>query len=79
MVLKNLAIEAGRKSKNCIVVGLHPGTVDSPLSQPFQRNVASDKLFSPEYSAENLLRVIDSLSLCHSGKVFAWDGVMIDP
>ena len=79
MVVKNLAIEVGRKSNSCIVVGLHPGTVDSPLSRPFQKNVASDKLFSPEYAAKNLMRVIDNLSPDHSGKVFAWDGVEIDP
>ena len=79
MVVKNLAIEVGRKSKSSIVVGLHPGTVDSPLSYPFQKNVASEKLFSPEYAAMNLMRVIDNLSPDHSGKVFAWDGVEIEP
>ena len=79
MVVKNLAIEVGRKSKSSIVVGLHPGTVDSPLSYPFQKNLASEKLFSPEHAAMNLMRVIDNLSPDHSGKVFAWDGVEIDP
>ncbi len=79
MVIKNLAIEMGRKSKECIIVGLHPGTVDSPLSAPFQKNVPDEKLFSPQFSSEKLLHVIDNLIPKDSGKVFAWDGTEVMP
>ncbi|WP_261842689.1 SDR family NAD(P)-dependent oxidoreductase [Aliamphritea ceti] len=74
MLLKNMAIEVRRTRSEMIVCGLHPGTVDSHLSQPFQRNVPSDKLFTAEYSAACLLQVIDQLSPEDSGQVFAWDG-----
>ena len=47
MIVKNAAIETARRDKNKIIVGLHPGTVDTNLSAPFQANVAEDKLFSP--------------------------------
>lgn len=74
MVVKNAAIETARRDKQKIIIGLHPGTVDSPLSAPFQGNVAEDKLFSPAQSAAYLLAVIDVLQADDSGKVFAWDG-----
>ena len=39
MMIKNLSIEVERKNKNAVLVGLHPGTVNSKLSKPFQSNV----------------------------------------
>lgn len=74
MMIRCLAIEVGRNRKETICVGLHPGTVDSRLSQPFQGGVAEDRLFTPETAAGYLLRVVDGLSPAESGKVFAWDG-----
>ena len=52
----------------------HPGTVDSDLSKPFQGNVAKGKLFTPEYSAQQLLSVLENLTPAQTGKCFAWDG-----
>ena len=58
MVLKTLSIEYGRRFKETVIIGLHPGTVDTGLSKPFQSNVPDGKLFTPEYSVEKLLEVI---------------------
>jgi hypothetical protein len=77
MVVKNAAIETARRDKQKIIIGLHPGTVDSRLSAPFQGNVAQDKLFSPAQSAGYLLNVIDAVTPAQSGKVLAWDGAEI--
>jgi NAD(P)-dependent dehydrogenase (short-subunit alcohol dehydrogenase family) len=77
MILKTLAVEATRTHPQAIVCGLHPGTVDTELSQPFQRGVAPGKLFTPEVSAAHLLKVIDGLTPADSGGVFAWDGSRI--
>jgi NAD(P)-dependent dehydrogenase (short-subunit alcohol dehydrogenase family) len=77
MLIRNLAIEHGRTHKAGIVVGLHPGTVATDLSAPFQAGVAPQKLFTPEYSAEHLLRVASGLTAADSGGVFAWDGQRI--
>jgi NAD(P)-dependent dehydrogenase (short-subunit alcohol dehydrogenase family) len=79
MIIKNAAIEVRRQNKKSIIVGLHPGTVDSNLSKPFQGNVNEGKLFTPEYSAEKLLAVLKSLRLEQTGKCFAWDGKEIFP
>lgn len=79
MVIKNAAIEVARQNKQAIVVGLHPGTVDSPLSAPFQGNVAKGKLFSPAFSAQQLLDVMAELTPAQSGRCFAWDGNEVFP
>lgn len=78
MVLKNLSIEAQRRYKQMIILGLHPGTVDSSLSEPFQGNVSKEKLFTPQYSAQKLLEVIDNATFENSGDVIAWDGQRIE-
>ena len=77
MILRNLAIELARSHPQAIVAGLHPGTVRTGLSQPFQRGVPPEKLFTPEYSAGRLVSVLDGLAPADSGGVFAWDGTLI--
>ena len=77
MCVKNLAIETRRSRPGAVIVALHPGTVDSKLSKPFQSNVPENKLFSPDYSVGKLLQVVDHLSPEDSGKCFAWDGTEI--
>ena len=79
MIIKSAAIELGRRNKQAIIIGLHPGTVDSCLSKPFQQNVADGKLFTPEYSATKLLEVLENLSPKQTGKCFAWDGKEVLP
>ena len=79
MVIKTAAIESARRNKQAVIVGLHPGTVDSSLSQPFQGNVPPGKLFTPDYSAECLLSVLLNLTASDSGKCFAWDGAEVLP
>ena len=73
-IIRCLAIELAAKRPLAICVGLHPGTVDTGLSQPFQGNVADARLFSPVLSAQHLLRVIDGLTPAQSGRVFDWAG-----
>lgn len=78
MLVRNWAIELARVRPGAIAVALHPGTVDTGLSQPFQRGVPQDKLFKPDKSATHLLEVIDGLSSTDSGGFFAWDGQPIE-
>ena len=79
MTIRNLAIELGRTHKQALCVGLHPGTVDTALSEPFQKNVAPERLFTPDYAATRMLSVLDQLTPADSGKCFAWDGAEIQP
>jgi len=77
MIIKTLSIEFGRRFKQTVIIGLHPGTVDTGLSKPFQSNVPDGKLFTPKFSAEKLLQVIDQVKAEDSGLLFAWDGKRI--
>ncbi|WP_431470411.1 SDR family oxidoreductase [Sphingosinithalassobacter sp. LHW66-3] len=77
MLVRNAAIEAKRANDRSIVVALHPGTVDTALSRPFQGNVAPGALFDAERAALQLLDVIEDLKPVDSGKLFAWDGTEI--
>ncbi|MFM9829452.1 MAG: SDR family NAD(P)-dependent oxidoreductase [Sphingomonas sp.] len=79
MMLCTIAIEDRRRNPSSIVVGLHPGTVDTALSKPFQGNVAPGHLFDPARAAVQLLDVLDGLRPPDSGKLFAWDGAEIAP
>ena len=78
MFLKTLSIEQARTRPETVCVALHPGTVDTNLSSPFQSRVANGKLFEPSYAAERLLTVIDGLAPEDSGAFFAWDGSRIE-
>ena len=77
MILRNLAVELGRTHPQAVVAGLHPGTVDTGLSAPFQKGVKPEKLFTADHSAERLLAVVDGLTPADSGGVYAWDGARI--
>lgn len=77
MIVRNLAIEMARSHPQAIVAGLHPGTVNTGLSEPFQRGVSPETLFTSAVSAGHLVGVLDGLSPADSGGVFAWDGARI--
>ena len=74
MFLKTLSIEWQRTIKHCVVLSLHPGTTDTPLSQPFQQSVPQGKLFTPEYVANCLLPIIANATPAQTGCFFAYDG-----
>lgn len=74
MLIKTLSIELARRNPQALCVGLHPGTVDTFLSKPFQGSVPASRLFTPARAARHLLTVMDHLSPDNSGKLYAWDG-----
>lgn len=73
-LLRTLAVEWRRTHPLAACLLLHPGTVDTPLSQPFQGHVPADKLFTPERAARQLLQVVRTLTPAQSGSFLAWDG-----
>ena len=78
-LIRTLAVEQKRINDRAIVVGLHPGTVDTRLSKPFQANVPAGQLFAPDRAAVQLLDVLDGLTVRDSGNLLAWDGTTIAP
>lgn len=79
MIVKTLAIELARTHPEAACVALHPSTVATRLSAPFQRGIPSDRLFSQETAAFHLLNVINGLDASKSGGIYAWDGSPIAP
>lgn len=76
--VRTAAVELAARRRDAICVALHPGTVDTPLSAPFQRGVPAEKLFTADFAAERLLAVIGGLTAAQTGGFFAWDGRPID-
>ena len=74
MFIRNLSIEWQRKSPKNIVVAVHPGTTESELSAPFQKNIAKDKLYSQELTAQRISNFVESLSADQNGTLLHWDG-----
>ena len=79
MMLRSAAIEIARRAPQAVIMGLPPGTVDSALSQPFQKLVPPGQLRQPEDAAEQLLDVLEAARPEQSGKLFAYDGTEILP
>ena len=71
MLIKTAAIELARSKPRARLLALHPGTVISPLSQPFRGAAAARPA---EQAAAEMLRVIDGLGAEHSGSFHAYDG-----
>lgn len=78
-LVRNMAIEIRLRNKDGIAVTLHPGTVDTGLSEPFQKNVPAQKLFTPEYSTAHMLSVLNGLTPEDSGKCFDFAGKEVQP
>jgi NAD(P)-dependent dehydrogenase (short-subunit alcohol dehydrogenase family) len=72
--IRTFAIEAQRRAPNLTCLALHPGTTDTGLSKPFQKNVSQEKLFSTTFVAERLTDIVLRSTPADSGRFFAWDG-----
>ena len=77
MLVRNLAIELRQRNPHAVCVALHPGTVDTALSRPFQSAVDPARLQSPTDSARRMLATLDALGPGDTGKLWAYDGALI--
>jgi len=77
MMLRCAALEMRRVNPAAKIMAYHPGTVDTPLSEPFQASVAPEKLFSPARAAEALDTVLSSLAADGELSYLDWRGETI--
>ena len=77
MAIKNLSIEWRRTLPNVCVTSLHPGTTETDLSAPFQRNVPEGKLFPPDKTAGYLIDRLSQLTPEDTGKFLTYDGEVL--
>ena len=66
------------RRQRTICVALHPGTTDTGLSKPFQARVAPEKLFPVEFTASQLLDIVDGLEEDDSGRFIDWAGIDVE-
>lgn len=76
-IIRTASIELARKRPEALCLALHPGTVATPLSDPFAKN--SVRLQTPEQSAASMLKVINTATPDQSGDLLAYDGTIISP
>lgn len=74
MLVRNFAIELARTHKQAAVVALHPGTVDTALSEPFQQSLPEGQVRPPQEAARDLLAVLGDIGPQDSGSLIAFDG-----
>lgn len=74
MIIKTMAVEFARRAKNVKLIAFHPGTTDTPLSKPFQKNVKPEKLFTPEFVAERLNTILRQVPVDGEASYIDWQG-----
>jgi flavin reductase (DIM6/NTAB) family NADH-FMN oxidoreductase RutF/NAD(P)-dependent dehydrogenase (short-subunit alcohol dehydrogenase family) len=79
MLIKNIAIECNNTRKPLTIVGLQPGTTDTALSAPFQKNLSAAQLQTPEFTAKNLIKVMSVIESDDSGQLFDFAGFPFEP
>jgi NAD(P)-dependent dehydrogenase (short-subunit alcohol dehydrogenase family) len=72
--ISTLAIECRVKYPRATILAIHPGTTDTELSRPFQRNVKPGKLYDPATTAARILGVIAAAEGTSNGRFLNWDG-----
>lgn len=75
--IRTMANECRLKHPRAAIVAIHPGTTDTELSRPFQKNVDPEKLYSPQTTARRLLEVLEGIDESHSGQFLNWNGSTI--
>ena len=75
MFLKCTAIEVARNKHEAICVALHPGTVETSLSDPF---AGERERFTPENSAKQMLQVLDGLKPDQTGTFWDYKGDAVE-
>lgn len=77
MLIRSAAIELKRLQPQATLVALHPGTTDTAMSKPFQRNLPPGQLQSPAATAQRLAMTVADLTPAQNGALLHWDGTVL--
>ena len=69
---RTMALEL--KRQGTLTLALHPGTTQTDLSAPFQKNVQEGRLFPVDFTVDKLLSVVDSCTAENNGGFYDWAG-----
>ena len=73
-IIRTASIEYRRRNRHAILVALHPGTVETPLTAKYASRYPT---ITPHRSAEALLAVIDGLTTDDTGSFWDWKGARV--
>jgi NAD(P)-dependent dehydrogenase (short-subunit alcohol dehydrogenase family) len=71
-IVKTASIELARRNREVCCMAMHPGTVDTALSQPFAK--AGLKVRAPAMAAQEILQTVDQLNAQHNGQFLDYGG-----
>lgn len=71
-LVKTASIEQARRNRETALVALHPGTVDTPLSQPFGKSGLNVR--APEVAAREIVAVLQGLGPQDNGRFVDYQG-----
>jgi NAD(P)-dependent dehydrogenase (short-subunit alcohol dehydrogenase family) len=74
MIVRGAAVELSRSHREAVCVALHPGTVATRFTEDYRGRHAA---VAPEVAAENLLGVMEGLSVADTGGFFDWAGEVV--
>ena len=77
MLMKTASIEYRREFARISFLLFHPGTTDTALSQPFQKRIASTSILEPDFVAEKLITILNSVTYDADIKFLDWKGQQI--
>ena len=79
-IARSIDIFLQQKARDkAVCIAMHPGTVKTGLSEEFWGNVKEDKLFSADFAAGRLIKVVKDLKVEDRGKCWDWEGKEIAP
>ena len=73
MLLKTAAIEYARRAKNVKIIAFHPGTTDTNLSKPFQNSVRPENLFTADFVAQQLVKIMNHQTIDGQLSFIDWE------
>lgn len=71
-LVRTASVELARRCPDALCIALHPGTVSTPLTDPFAATGLQSH--SPPVAARHMLAVVDGLTREASGGFFDWRG-----
>jgi NAD(P)-dependent dehydrogenase (short-subunit alcohol dehydrogenase family) len=71
-LVKTASIEQARRNREAAIVALHPGTVATPLSEPFSKNGLNVR--PPEVAAAEIAQVLQGLGPQDNGRFVDYQG-----
>ncbi len=76
-LIRTTAVKEARKNIEAVFLALHPGIADTGPMKPSHSDVPKNKLFTPHYSANRMLQIIDQAEPKNSGAFVSWDGEVL--